>query len=249
MSCPADLPADHFCPWRDEAERLSAELADARKKLAALERRVFGKSSERRKVPSIERQLRKQRPAGREAAKKKRADNAAQKELLPTEIVEHRVPDEQRSCSACGIDGLKPVGIGKESVEYEFVPGYFRRRLHRRETLACGCGAYIVTAPAPARITDKTGYGPGFVAHLITAKCGDSTPIHRLEKQYAREGIPIARSTMNDLLHRGAELLSPLTRRVLAIIAAADVVRADETPHLPSDNYISPATTTTSPHR
>lgn len=104
MSFPAHLPADHFCPWRDEAERLSAELADLRMKVAALERRVFGKSSERRKVPSVERQLRKERPAEREAAKKKRADNAAERDKLPTEIIEHRVPDEQRSCPACGTE-------------------------------------------------------------------------------------------------------------------------------------------------
>ncbi|APR77960.1 Hypothetical protein A7982_03307 [Minicystis rosea] len=40
------------------------------------------------------------------------------------------------------------------------------------------------------RIGDETAYGPGFVAHLITAKCGDSLPIYRLEKQCAREGVP-----------------------------------------------------------
>lgn len=228
---PAHLPADHFCPWRDEAERLSAELDEVRRKIAALERRVFGKSSERRKVPPVDRQLRKERPVDREASKKKRADNAAQKANLPTELVEHRVPEDQRSCSACGTEALKTVGNGKESVEYEYVPAYFRRRIHRRETLACDRCNHIITAPAPVRVTDKTCYGPGFVAHLIVAKCCDSSPIHRLEKQYAREGVPIARSTMNDLLHRGAELLSPLALRVLAIIAAADVVRADETSH------------------
>ena len=226
-----DLPQDHFCAWRDEAERLSTRLDEVEKKVEALQRRIFGKKSERRKVPPVDRQLRSERPVDPEATKKKRAALAAQKKTLVTETIDHRVADAARSCPACGPGALKAVGAGKESVEYEYVAGFFRRRVHRRETLACGACAHIVTAPAPDRVSDKTAYGPGFVAHLITAKCGDSLPIYRLEKQYAREGVPIARSTMNDLLHRGAELLSPIARRVLARIAAAEVVRADETPH------------------
>lgn len=226
-----DLPQDHFCPWREEAERLSARLDEVEQKVEALQRRIFGKKSEKRKVPPVERQLRKEQPADPEATRKRRADLAAQKQTLLTEPVDHPVPEAARACPTCGPDTLKPVGAGKESVEYEYVAGFFRRRVHRRETLACTTCRHIVTAPAPDRISDKTAYGPGFVAHLITAKCGDSLPIYRLEKQYAREGVPIARSTMNDLLHRGAELLAPIARRVLARIAAAEVVGADETPH------------------
>jgi len=57
-------------------------------------------------------------------------------------------------------------------------------------------------------------YGPGFIAHLIVSKCGDSIPLYCLEKQYRRLGIPISRSTMTDLFHRHAELLAPLPARL-----------------------------------
>jgi transposase len=224
-----DLPADHFCAWRDEAERLSSRLSEVERQLQELRRHVFGKKSE--KVPPVERELRKERPINREAIRIKRAENAAQKAQLVTEVIDHPVPEPQRVCPRCGPGQLKPIGTGKQSVEIEYIPGYFRRRIHRRETLACRCGQYVVTAPAPERVTDKTAYGPGFRAHLITAKCSHSVPIYRLEKHYTQTGIPLARSTMNDLLHSSAELLSPLARRVLARIAAADVVLADETPH------------------
>jgi transposase len=109
------------------------------------------------------------------------------------------------------------------------VPGHFRRQIYRRETLACACGGYIVNAPGPERTTDKTRYGAGFVAHLIVSKCGDSIPLYRLEKQYRRVGIPIARSTMAELFHRHAELLEPLSSRLLARVAESEVVQADET--------------------
>src|ERR1700750_1975854 len=94
------LPADHFCPWRDAAERLSArldevqqKLRDVEAKLEALHRRLFGKKSE--KVPPVERELRKERPVDRAAVTRARADKAASKKQLVTEVVEHRVPDEQ----------------------------------------------------------------------------------------------------------------------------------------------------------
>lgn len=233
-----DLPADHFCAWREEAERLDVRVDEVEARCRALEqdlaklKRLFeGKKSEKRKMPPIDRALRKEQPVDREAVKQKRADNAARKKALVTEIVEHRVPDDQRQCPACGPGALKPVGTGKERVEYVYVPAHFLRRIHRRETLACACGAYIVTAPTPDYVTDKTAYGPSFVAHLITAKCSQSLPIYRLEKEYRQSGIPIARSTMGDLMHRAAELLAPLARRVLARVAASELVLADETPH------------------
>lgn len=40
----------------------------------------------------------------------------------------------------------------------------------------------------------------------------------------------MARSTMNELLHRHAELLKPLYQRLLASIVEQRVVQADETP-------------------
>ncbi|HEY2514122.1 MAG TPA: IS66 family transposase [Polyangiaceae bacterium] len=67
------------------------------------------------------------------------------------------------------------------------------------------------------------------VAHLIVSKCGDSIPQYRLEKAYRNLGIPISRSTMCALLHRGAAELEPLYKAALAAVPAAADVHADET--------------------
>jgi hypothetical protein len=77
--------------------------------------------------------------------------------------------------------------------------------------------------------TDKTRYAPSFVAHLIVSKCADSIPQYRIEKAYRRLGIPISRSTMCDLLHRGARELQPLYAAALALVPLAQDVHADET--------------------
>ena len=116
------------------------------------------------------------------------------------------------------------------SVEIDYVPGYFRRRVHVQEVLACTCERHIVTAPAPVRVYDKCQYGPSFLAHLVVSKCADSIPLYRLEKAYARVGVPISRSTMNELFHRAAELLKPIYGNMFDAIRCEHVVHADETP-------------------
>jgi hypothetical protein len=79
-----------------------------------------------------------------------------------------------------------------------------------RETLACSCGETIVTAALTRRRTR-----PGMLrASLHLTKCSD-IPLYRLEKQYQRVGVPIARSTMTDLFHRNAEVLAPLVKRLI----------------------------------
>ncbi len=57
-----------------------------------------------------------------------------------------------------GVD-LRPVGTGKASSVLDYVPGYFRRRQHLRETLACPCGEHIITAPVPDHSIEGARYG------------------------------------------------------------------------------------------
>lgn len=231
-------PDDHACVWKGEAERLSAELERLRGELGevdklrgeldALKRHVFGKKRER--VEPLERAVRKKRPPDPERAKQVRAERALAKQRLESTEVEHPVLDEQKRCSACKGMADRPLD-DHVSVEYEYVPERFRKRVHRRQTLACACGEHVVTAPAPARVAEKTTYGPGFVAHVVVSKCADAIPLYRMEKHYGRLGIPIARSTLCDLFHRAARELAPLAARVLERVAARELVWADETPH------------------
>lgn len=206
-------------------DALTGAVDKMRAELDALKRSVFGKKSE--KMPSMQRET--ARAPSREETREKRAARAEMKAKLVTEDVEHKVSTQARICPACSRE-TKPAGT-KESIEIEYVPGFFRRRRHVRETLSCSCGQYIVTADAPARVFDRTQYGPGFVAHLCVQKCADSIPLYRLEKQFGRLGIPISRSTMTDLFHRAGSALTPLVDRLEVRVREAELVLADETPH------------------
>ncbi len=228
-------PSDHDCAWKEHAAELQKKLdavLEAQKRqqeeLDALKRQAFGKKSE--KMPPMDREVRRDQPAPTERRLATRRANAALRATkMQTEVVDVPVPKDPRHCPKCGGDAFAPLGDGKPSSITEYVPGYFRKRIYRREKLACRCGEHIITAPVPDKVFDRSQYGPGFMAHLVVCKCCDSIPFYRLEKQFKRLGIPMSRSTMTSLFHRAGELLTPLAKRILAMVAASPIVLADET--------------------
>jgi transposase len=234
-----ELPDDHRCTWRDEAEALRGKVDDLTSKLAAvmtamesLERRVLGPKSE--KMPPPEKELRKDEPDGaaeerRLAGLARRRERAALRAKLRVETVIHHLADDQRDCPQCGGTADRPLGTGKQTYLYEYVPGYFVRQCHVQEKAACTCGQFIATADPPMRPVDGGHYGAGFLAHIAVMKCADSTPLHRLAKQYERLGIPMSRSTLTDLFHATAEKLAPLSKRLVQLVAQSEIVQADET--------------------
>jgi transposase len=181
-------------------------------------------------MPPVSSELERGKPADAEETQRKRREAAAKKEELPSEQVLHAVPDERRVCPKCGARDLEKVGAGKQTVEFEYVPAKLIRRIHLQETLACKRCEGMVVADGPIRAVEGGHYGPGLIAHLITSKCADSIPLYRLAKQFKREGLPVTRTTMGDLLHAGARELEPLNLRMRELVAAANVVGADETP-------------------
>jgi transposase len=212
----------------ERAARLEAEVA-------RLERQLLGPKTERIKVPPADRDLGDDRPTEEElarrreeAARKRRERALAKQAAMATEEVEHLVGDDKKNCPKC--QGTRFGRLGFESsTTYEYVPGRFVRRRHRREKVACSCGEHILVAPVPPKLVAGGQYGFGFAAFLIVEKCADSIPIYRIEKRFDRLGIPMSRATMNEILHAAAEHAQPLIARLQQRIAALEIVLADET--------------------
>jgi transposase len=189
-----------------------------------MKKALIGPKSERSKMPRLPKE-----PATPEQRLTTRKANAEAKAQTQTLRVEHKVPAELRKCPACGNTKLKPVGPGRTTSVWEFVPARFVRQDHVQEVLKCRCGDYVVTAPGAPKVIEKGRYGASFLAHLAMAKCGAHLPIYRLEKDFRRQGFPLARSTMNELLHRASEIMRPISTRILEQIRLRPVVQADET--------------------
>jgi transposase len=218
-------PVDHECSLQGIVTELADRLTKLERENAQLKKALFGKRSERSKLPRVE----PTEPASPEKTRATRQARAEAKAQTQTLRVDHKVPAEHRRCTACGRTDLVPMGPGKSTFVWEFVPAKFVRHEHVQEVLRCRCGGCVVTAPGAPKVIEKGKYGASFLAHIAVAKCADHLPIYRLEKELARRGIPIARSTMNELLHRSSTLLAPIWTRLQETILGRKIVLADET--------------------
>jgi transposase len=217
-------PVDHDCVLKDIVIDQANRITKLEHQLALLLKAHVGPKTERAKIPKKPRT----KPTPDETAAKRKS-NAAQKAALATTTTTLTVPPPQRSCPHCGNDNLKPVGKGTTTTVWEFVPATFIRHDYVQETLRCSCNGYIVKAPPPKKVIERGKYGASFLAHLVVAKCADHLPLYRLEKEFARIGVPVARSTMNELLHAAASKLRPIAAALIDRLKSRRVVMADET--------------------
>jgi transposase len=235
-------PVDHDCVLKDVVEAQANEIAKLKHDMEQLKKALIGPKSERSKMPRPD--VGKKSTVAERLAK--RRANAAAKKKLQTVRTELKVPADAKSCPDCGaVDAMKPVGSGRETTVFEFIPARWIRHVYVQEVLRCECRNYVVTAPGAPKVVARGRYSASFLAHLAVAKCADSIPIYRIEKDYQRQGIPIARSTMNSLLHTASEITKPIWIRILEKIKVRAVVQADET-RLPRPHGVSSATRTDS---
>lgn len=224
---------DDRCAWREyakylegEAKKSSVKMEEMAAKLEVLERAFARRAEKMRKLPKIPRPPK---------TKDEIQDQRTQQALLRAENVVTEepeaipVPEELKKCPACGGGAFREVGITKPSETWSYVPGHFRRTIHTRQVVSCRCGGCIVAAPAPHRWSENARYDASFVAHVVVSKCLVVTPLYRLEKSFARIGVPMARSTMNDLFRRCGQKLLRLHEPLLAALRADPVVNVDET--------------------
>ena len=210
-----------------ELVRLRAENATLHAKLDAALKHRFGRRSERRvpPVPKKEKPGRAQ-PHGRG--------------VLPEHLERREVvcdlTEAEKLCPCCG----RPrVCIGEQTAEQlDLQPARFFVLRTIRKSYACQhCDPALVpveqrlqtAGPEQVGPIAKGLCGPGLLAHVIVAKFGDHTPVHRLAQQLARSGVAMARSTLGDWLAAAARLLEPLYQLMLLRLLLSRVIHSDDT--------------------
>jgi transposase len=242
---------------RQSMEELKAMLAERDAQNARLseqietfQRMLFGKRSE--KLPPIESEVRRvverheltvdgdpmpsepeelaherRRHARKKSAPKRKQKRALRKNLpVVTERVHVQAEDLPEGTTMAD---FREVGDGEVVKRVEHVREHLVVVEYQLQTLASKAGDLLVKAKAPAGVVEGGHYGPGLYAHVITSKCADSLPLHRIETMLERAGYPIARSTLCDLFHRSADLLEPIYRRILDAAKHDPYLHADET--------------------
>ena len=151
-----------------------------------------------------------------------------------TEVVEHRLPENERICSACGSE---LVEIGKDVRRtLQMKPAEFWVREDVYYTYACknceqetGEANIVKAAKEPALLPGSFASAEA-VAYLAAQKFVMYSPLYRLEQEFNRQGLKLSRQTMaNWLLNVSEKWLRPVYDVLHEQLCRKPVLHADET--------------------
>jgi len=246
--------------WKERFRDSEAKLRDCEKELrskqsviAALKAKLkqlasmlFGRKSEKSKPEKKPSGGDEEKDGGEGSGKRRRGKQGGAKgygrrrrDELPTEIVNHTLPEDQKHCPECGTAFI--ILPNTEDSEEIDVRIEVVRILHKREMAkpGCSCGFVpgIVTAPVPPKLIPKGMFTVGFWSHIIVEKFLLQRPLSRVILQLAlwglvdpRNGKPgLSQGTLTAGLKRIGELVEPLYLRILAETHGASHWHMDET--------------------
>ena len=202
--------------------KLSNQLEELTSEVSSLKDLLFNKKSE--KMPRVK----PKKKVPQKEIQKNRKERREEQKTLPTEDIKLPVESEKCICDCCNPMQFKIIG-SKVIERIEFIPSILRRYRYHIQSKKCLCGKTIVSSEAPANVIDGGIYGPGFHANVVVSKVDDSLPLERQAKILGRVGVEINKSTLCDIFHRSADLLSPIYRHLIDELQKTDLVNADET--------------------
>ena len=174
-------------------------------------------------LAAIDEELEAQAPA-------KRQRKRAGRQPLPAHLVriEHRHEPASCQCGQCGADLIK---IGEDvSEQLDVEPARFFVHRHIRPQYACRPCETVTAASIPPAVIDGGMAAVGLLAWIAVCKYLDHLPLYRIEQIAARDGVPLARSTLGEWIGRIGVALQPLADRLAELLRERSCLHADETP-------------------
>ena len=154
----------------------------------------------------------------------------AGRQPLPAHLerIDHHHEPESCQCGQCGADLVK---IGEDvSEQLDVEPARFFVHRHIRPQYACRPCETVTAAPIPPAVIDGGMAAVGLLAWIAVCKYLDHLPLYRIEQIAARDGVPLARSTLGEWIGRIGVALQPLADRLAGLLRERSCLHADETP-------------------
>jgi transposase len=173
-------------------------------------------------------------PPQRRGCKRKPHGRLPIPEHLERVIVEIDVPEDDRVCPETG-EPMVVIGH-EESEKLEYRPGRLFVNVYRRPKYASpdrirGNKAGVVTAPMPdIHPVEKCKADVGLIAHAIVSKFADHLPFYRQDDIFEREGVRIARSTLDGWALRTADAIGLLGEALKHAVLDSSVIFTDDSP-------------------
>ena len=156
-------------------------------------------------------------------------------DYIPTETIEHTLPEGERGCPECG-DEMHP--IGKETVreEIEIIPARIVLVKHVRTSYGCRtCETTaekptIVKPSIPEPVIKGSFASAKSIAYIMVQKFVMGLPLYRQESEWLRQGIGLSRQTMSNWLIKASEdWLAPIYKLLHKRILTYDHLMSDDT--------------------
>lgn len=206
-----------------DSATLQQELALLHEKLAAHQKALFGKSSEKRPQPQPENEAPKPEP------KPQRGHGPRPQPKLPVIEQVHEIAVGAAPCNVCGAQMRPMDGQFEEHDEVDVVERTFRIVRHKRQKYRCNCQACIVTAPGPQKLLEGGRYSTAFAVEVAHDKFGLHAPLTRQVDEMRQQGLDVTSQALWDQTDRVAELLEPAYLALRLWVLGVLVIGADET--------------------
>ncbi|MFM7203331.1 MAG: IS66 family transposase [Myxococcota bacterium] len=211
------------------------ELFDLKQRLAALQQKLFGSSSERRTGDDSNGEqspdpTSENTDSPEKKSRKQRGHGPRPQPTLPIIDVPHLFDQADLICPHCG----KPMRVihGQEQVSFEvdIIPAQIVLKRHSQQKAACHSGCTIETAEGPQKLIPGGRYSIDFALDVAAARYLEHLPLERLRRRYQRMGLTVSVQTLFDQLFAAAAALVPSWAALHAHLLNQEQLFGDETP-------------------
>jgi transposase len=193
-------------------------LAELDRRVAARDKKIFGRSSEKR-------------GGSTDLTEEKERSGHGPREQTELAHVEreHELDEPDRVCKSCGGALTEMLGQFEESEEVDVLERQFVLVRHKRKKYRCACGGCIETALGPDKLLAGGRYSIDFAASVAVAKYADHLPLERQVRMMKRQGLVVDSQTLWDQINALARWLKPAHEALHRYVLAQPVIGADET--------------------
>jgi transposase len=201
-------------------EQLTLKLQELEQQLAARNKALFGKSSEKRGKRSG--------GAGNDTPQTGHGPKD-QPALRGVDKTVELDPAAASTCPHCEKPVVEWPGQFEESEEIDVIGREFVMKTIKRKKARCECCRTIVTAPAPLKLFPGARYSIAFAVLVVISKYADHLPLERQVKMMKRDGLDVDSQTLWDYAWALSQLLKPAHQRLREYVISCPVIGADET--------------------